>query len=58
MARRFIYCVPLMEDGTRRFISCVPLMGDRWLVIYLLCALMEDRNGLGFIYLVCPPMGR
>ena len=34
MARRFIYCVPLMEDsGARRFISCVPLMEDsEWLV--------------------------
>ena len=30
MARRFIYCVPLMEDSVaRRFISFVSLMEDR-----------------------------
>ena len=30
MARRIIYCVPLMEDSVaRRFIYCVSLMGDR-----------------------------
>ena len=30
VARRFIYCVPLMEDSVaRRFIYCMPLMEDR-----------------------------
>ena len=39
MARRFIYCVPLMEDRVaRRFIY-------DWLVDYLVYALMEDRSG-------------
>ena len=47
VARRFIYCVPLMEDMedrmARRFIYCVPLM--------------EDGSG-SWIYLVCAPNGR
>ena len=44
VARRFIYCVPLMEDlgVARRFIYCVPIM--------------EDRSGT-YIYLLCAPNG-
>ena len=62
MARRFIYCVPLMplvEDSVaRRFIYCVSLMEDRsGSLIYLLYALMEDRSG-PLIYLLCAPNGR
>ena len=44
MARRFIYCVPLIEDRSGS-------------LIYLLCALMEDRNG-SQIYLSCALHGR
>ena len=46
VARRFIYCVPLMEEiylGVARFIYCVPIM--------------EDRSGT-YIYLLRAPNGR
>ena len=40
MARRFIYCVPLIEDR-----SDLPLIEDRSSIFIYCVPLMEDRGG-------------
>ena len=55
MARRFIYCVPLMEDWVaRRFIYCVPLMEDRSGSYIYLCAPNGRKEWLVDLSIVCP----
>ena len=56
MARRFTYCVPLMEDRSGLLIYILfALMGDRSdPLIYLLCATNARQEWLVDLSSVCP----